>query len=435
MPSKKLSGRAVRVWQTAGTAALVLGAGLLPASAEGFRNPPEGGATLGRAGVNIAQDDDASTVARNPANLVLLPAAQVQAGMDVIHSKVKFTSALSGQTDQTEDPWKLLPYAFAAMPLSPNLALGLGLDVPFGQSTVWSKEGQFRYTAPTFAELRVLNVNPALSARIGDHLCVGVGADIYVSDIELRQYVPWAQLAGPGAPDGLEKITGSGTGLGGNAAVTWLVTEDQRLALTYRSPVKVDYDGHFQVDNIPALMRQLVLPRADFSTAITFPATVGLGYSCQPTAQLKVEADVEWIQFSRYGALTLDAGSDNPLLHPAGDPTPPLAPATVPQDWKDALTAGLSAEYQLCPDWALRAGYQFIQSPVPAATLAPTLPDDDRSLVSVGLGYKHGAHAVDLACLYSFFHHRTTTTQSVPPFNGTYDINSQILAASYTFSF
>jgi long-chain fatty acid transport protein len=438
MRTEELAGCVVRCCRAgAALAALaaLLGLGLWPARAEGFRNPPEGGATLGRAAINIAQDDDASTVARNPANLVLLPSAQVQVGANVIHSKVKFTSALSGVTDTTEDPWKLLPYAFASMPLNKNLALGLGVDVPFGQSTVWSKEGQFRYTAPTFAELRVFNINPALSAKLGDRLCVGLGADVYVSDIEIRQFLPWSQLAGPGAPDGLEKLTGSGVGLGGNAALTWLVTDGQRLALTYRSPVKVNYDGHFQVDNIPALMQRLVLPRADFSTSITFPSTIGLGYSCQPADKLKVEADVEWIEFSRYDSLALDAAGDNPLLHPAGDPTPPTAPATIPQDWKDAWTAGISAEYQCCPDWALRAGYQFIQSPVPDTTLAPTLPDDDRSVVSVGLGYQHGAHALDFAFLYSFFHKRTTTAQPVPPYNGTYDIASQILAASYTFAF
>ena len=404
------------------------------AHAEGFRNPPEGAATLGRAAINIAQDDDASTVARNPANLVLLPAPQVLVGADVIHSKVQFTSALSGVTDQTEDPWKYLPYAFASMPLNKNLALGLGVDVPFGQSTVWNANGQFRYTAPTFAELRVFNINPALSAKIGDKFCIGLGADVYLSDLEMRQYVPWSQLAGPGAPDGLEKITASGAGLGGNAALTWLVTNDQRLALTYRSPVKVHYDGHFQAGNLPALMQRLALPRTDFSTAITFPASAGLGYGCQPLANLKIEADVEWIEFSRYDALDMDAGNDNPLLHPAGDPTA-MSPMALPQNWKDAWTAGVSADYQVCPHWSLRAGYQFIQSPVPAATLAPTLPDDDRSVVSIGLGFQAGAHTLDLAFLHSFFHNRTTTTQLVPPFNGTYEISSEILAASYSYAF
>ncbi len=430
MQTQKLTRGVVRFVVALG---LCLGAG--PAQAEGFRNPPAGGATLGRAAINIAQDDDASAVARNPANLALLPAPQVQVGANIIHSKVKFTSALSGLTDTTEDPWKFLPYAFAALPLNNTLALGLGVDVPYGQSTVWSQEGQFRYTAPHFAELRVFNINPTLAAKVGEHLCLGVGADIYVSDLTMKQFVAWSAVAGPGAADGLEKLEGSGVGLGGNAALTWLITASQRLALTYRSPVTVNYDGHFEVNNIPALMQRLVLPRADFSTSIAFPSTVGLGYSCQPLEHLKLEADVEWIEFSRYAELTLDADGDNPLLHPAGDPTPPTAPATIPQNWKDAWTAGVSAEYQCNPNWALRAGYQFIQSPVPEDTLAPTLPDDDRSVVSVGLGYKHGAHALDLAFLYSFFHKRTTMAQVVPPYNGTYDINSQILAASYTFSF
>jgi long-chain fatty acid transport protein len=435
MKTVKLVGDVVRFARAAVALGLLLGTGGLAVHAEGFRNPPEGGATLGRAAINIAQDDDASAVARNPANLVLMQAPQVQVGANVIHSKVKFTSALSGLTDETEDPWKFLPYAFAALPLNNNFALGLGVDVPYGQSTVWGKEGQFRYTAPYFAELRVFNINPTIATKLGDHLCLGLGADIYVSDLTMKQYVAWSALAGAGAPDGLEKLDGSGLGLGGNAALTWLVTADQRLALTYRSPVKVNYDGHFQVDNIPALMQRLVLPRADFSTSITFPATVGLGYSCQPMDKLKVEADVEWIEFSRYSELTLDADGDNPLLHPTGDPAPALGPKTLPQNWKDAWTAGVSAEYQYCPEWALRAGYQFIQSPIPDDTLAPTLPDDDRSVVSVGLGYKHGVHALDLAFLYSFFHKRTTMTQPIPPYNGTYDINSQILAASYTFSF
>ena len=318
------------------------------------------------------------------------------------------------------------------MPLKNDWALGLGVDVPFGQSVNWSQDGQFRYSAPYYSELRVVNINPTLATKLGEHFCIGVGVDIYASDIELRQIVPWSQATGAPVPDGEEKLEGSGAGIGGNAAVTWLISSNQQMALTYRSPVKVKYDGHLTADNIPVMMQAMVLPRADFNTEITFPASVGLGYSIKPCDKLKLEADLEWIEFSSYNELTLDANGDNPLLHPAGDPTPPIAPLTIPQNWKDSWTAGVGAEYQLTTAWALRAGYQFIQSPIPDNTLSPTLPDGNRSVVSIGLGYKQGAHAVDLAFMQSFYPNRT---QPMPYYNGTYTINSQIIAGSYTFSF
>jgi long-chain fatty acid transport protein len=435
MKSANLMCRVVRCCRTGAVVGLLGGLGAGLAQAEGFRNPPEGAASMGSVGGNIVMDDDASAVSRNPANLVLLPDAEVQAGANIIHAKVKFTSALSGQTDETQDPWKFLPYAFASMPLNNNWALGVGVDVPFGQSVIWSQEGQFRYTAPYYSELTVVNINPTLATKLGDHLCIGVGVDIYDSDLDLRQIVPWSQATGAPVPDGEEELKGSGTGIGGNAALTWLINSDQQMALTYRSPVKVNYDGHLTADNIPVMMQAMVLPRADFNTEITFPASATLGYSIKPCDKLKLEADVEWIQFSRYSNLTLDADGDNPLLHPAGDPTPPSAPLTIPQNWKDSWTAGVGAEYQLTTAWALRAGYEFIQSPIPNNTLAPTLPDGNRSVVSVGLGYKCGAHAVDLAFMQSFYPNRTISTQSTPYYNGTYTFNSQIIACSYTFSF
>ena len=415
---------------------LVTGFGIQSAWAEGFRNPPEGGSSMGRVGGNIALDEDASAVSRNPANLVLLTNTQVEVGANIIHSKVKFTSAISGQTDESEDPWKYLPYVFASVPLKNNqLALGLGISVPFGQSMSWSQDGQFRYTAPYFAELRVVNINPTIAAKIGDSLCLAVGVDIYASDIDMRQNVPWSQVTQTAVPDGASKLQGDGAGIGGNAALTWLITQDQRFALTYRSPVKVKYDGHCTVDNIPAQARAMALPRTDFNTEITFPASVGLGYSIQPINKLKLEADVEWIEFNSYDDLTLDADGDNPLLHPQGDPTPPTSPLIVNQDWKNAWTAGVGAEYQLFSALALRAGYLFIQSPIPDNTMTPTLPDNDRHVVSVGLGFKHSHHSVDLAFMQSLFRDRTISNQSVPYYNGTYAFNSQIMSVSYGYSF
>ena len=37
--------------------------------------------------------------------------------------------------------------------------------------------------------------------------------------------------------------------------------------------------------------------------------------------------------------------------------------------------------------------------------------------------------------LNNFFQKRTIATQPVPPFNGTYEISSEVLAASYSYAF
>ena len=76
MKPHKMSCVIVRFCRWGAILGLVTGFGIQSAWAEGFRNPPEGGASMGRVGGNIALDEDASAVSRNPANLVLLPDAR-----------------------------------------------------------------------------------------------------------------------------------------------------------------------------------------------------------------------------------------------------------------------------------------------------------------------------------------------------------------------
>ena len=59
----------------------------------------------------------------------------------------------------------------------------MGLTTPYGQSTEWSKTSVFRYTAPYFAQLITININPTLATRVGENLSVGVGADVYYSEV------------------------------------------------------------------------------------------------------------------------------------------------------------------------------------------------------------------------------------------------------------
>jgi long-subunit fatty acid transport protein len=72
---------------------------------------------------------------------------------------------------------------------------------------------------------------------------------------------------------------------------------------------------------------------------------------------------------------------------------------------------------------------------VPSRTFSPLLPDADRHIVALGLGYQGGRHAVDFVWTLNFVDDRTIAGNQVPPFDGVYEIDPQLIALSYRYSF
>jgi long-chain fatty acid transport protein len=381
---------------------------------------------MGRVGGKIVQVDDASAVEHNPANLAEIKEAQVLGSVTVIDTWTDFHAPQGSAS--TEDSWKFLPNLFVALPSSNhNFTAGLGITTPFGQSTVWDKDGAFRYLAPYSAELTVINVNPSIATKLSDQVSVAVGLDVYLSRLDIKQVLPWSLLTGGALPDGTAHLQGEGAGVGGNAAVTYRPTKAQAFALTYRSPVKVDYDGDAEFSGAQAMGMS---PSSDFESSIEFPTIVGLGYGLELTDTIRVELDVEWIEFSRYEALSLDAGASNPLLNGPATPNP-RAPAVIRQNWKDTWTFGAGADWKATESVTLRAGYIFLQSPVPEETLAPTLPDADRHIISLGVGLHRGANRLDVAYGYSLIPDRDVDQNQNPAYCGTYETISHLMSVSY----
>src|SRR6476469_1712993 len=83
-------------------------AALLPANGEGFRNPPAGAYSLGRAGGRYAQNDDPSTIVQNPANFVDFGSTEFSIAPSGVYIHVEHENSNS----ETTDPWKLLPNLF-----------------------------------------------------------------------------------------------------------------------------------------------------------------------------------------------------------------------------------------------------------------------------------------------------------------------------------
>lgn len=404
--------------------------GSVVAHAEGFRNPPPGTFDLGRAGGRIAQVDDSSAVQQNPANLTTLTNAEFQFTPTVVYISADYRSP-SGETATTKDPWKFLPNLFATMPLyNGNLALGIGVTVPYGLGNEWNTRssafgfptGAWRYQAPYLAQLTTYNVNPTIAFKANDHLSLGAGLDVMYSQVTLKQLYPWFLATGnPASPDGHVAVNADGIGAGANFGATIHVTERQSFALTLRTPIRVDYSGHFQVNNVPT-GGQI---RNDFKTSIKFPTIFAAGYGIELTDKIRLETDVEWLQFSNFRSLQLNSTAASSLGFPK----------SIPENWHDTFTVGIGGDWKFAPNWVARASYQYYESPVPDSTFSPTIPDADQNVFTIGLGYTLGHHSLEAAYGLDFYGDRNIRSDQNPAFNGDYKITVHLLSFSYRYSF
>ncbi len=388
--------------------------------AEGFRSPTLGSQGLGASGARFAYIDDASSIAHNPANLVELKEWEASAEPTIVYHSVHFDGPAG--SDHTVEPWKFLPHLFVGGPLNDRVSAGLGVTVPYGLSVKWDDNGAFRYAAPHYVDLKTFNFNPTLSFRLTETLQVGVGVDVMWSELDLRQFYPWSQVVGAPVPDGELRANGAGVGYSGNAALTWKPTERQRAAVTFRAPMDVGYNGDFTASSNP--LAGGATTRVDLATKIRFPTIIGVGYGFRVTDTVRVEANAEWLQFSRFTELQLDTPAALPGVN-----------KVVPQNWRDTFTFGIGGDWRFAEGWVARMSYQYFQSPVPDQTFSPTIPDAPQNVVTVGIGYRIGRHRFDAAYARIFYDDRNIQSNQNPAYSGRYEIAAHLISVGYGLSF
>lgn len=395
--------------------------------ADGFRNPPESASALGRCGGKLVLVDDASAATVNPANLTDLTSPVSMVSMTGGYAVREYDSP-TGIGEETENPWAYLPGLFAAWPLAQDgLAAGLGVTVPFGRSTDWGDDVSFGAFSPYYAEQFVLSVNPTLAMKIGPNVSVAAGVSFYQSSLTFKQVFPWSQLTGDATSlAGDAEFDGDGESYGGNAAVTWRINDRHALALTYRSPFDVEYDGDFTVSNVPETASAMGLTSTtDFETEVKYPTVVQAGYGIKLTDKVRIEFDVEWIEHSRNDYLPIDIGPYSVVLNLT----------EIPQDWNDNWTYGVGMDWRFAPNWVARTGYIYLETPTTTATTIPVASEESQSVVSVGLGHERGRHRFDIAYAIGLFDGLTVDDNVVPAVNGDYDFESHLVSMAYQCGF
>ncbi|MBC8206891.1 MAG: outer membrane protein transport protein [Kiritimatiellales bacterium] len=378
-----------------------------PSFADGYRNPPEGAAAIGAFGGHRAFADDANATIHNSANLVDLDQPMLQINTTFGYGETEFHGAAGN--DRTENPYFAIPGFSIAAPLKEGkYAIGFSTYVPYGRSVQWGSSSPFAQNyLPYEGSMTVMDFTPNVAVRLSDSVSIGIGADIYYGKVEQKQFL------GPGMHS---KLTGDGTAIGWDAAITWKMTEKQRLAATYRSPFVIKYKG----DNVIT-----GLGTSHVDAKIEYPTIVALAYGMEFTDTLRAEINAEWIEFSVYKNLTINDSI--------------LGPVSSAQKLKDTWTIGIGGEWDFAEHWTARSGFMYLQNPTPDETYGTLGPDEDQGVISFGLGYENENHTVDIGYAYGLFDGRSISGQEMPPAgngaNGHYDYNVHLLTLSYGYKF
>lgn len=398
--------RQITVLAFAGSSGLSHAAGfaLIEQNASGLGNAYAGQA---------ASAQDASTVFFNPAGMSLLQDTQGVVAGHLIQPSARFSGTFStpvgGGQGGDAGGVAFVPSLYLVHPLTRDVHLGLGINMPFGLKTDYDAGWVGRYQALK-SELQTINVNPSVAWKISDRLSLGAGLDFQRIDATLSNAIS------PLAPGSLMTVKGDDWGWGYNMGLLW-TARNTRVGLAYRSEVAYTLKGQ--------LTANAVLPSGDVAADLTMPASASLSVVHAVSPSVDLLADVTWTGWSAFDRLAI-----------AYTTLPVALPATR-ENWKDSWRYSLGATWHRDSVWSWRAGIAYDESPVPDAFRTPRIPDESRTWLAVGGQYRvDGKNAIDFGYAHLFVKEASIHSTNVAgTLTGRYDDYVNILSVQFTHGF
>ena len=430
---------------------MAAGFALIEQSASQLGNAFAGGAAFA---------SDASTIFFNPAGLTRVPHQFVGAVHGIL-PRAKFDGSatdplgnpVSGGNGGDAGELGFVGNLYYSLPLGNDLFFGMGINVPFGLSTQYDDNWKGRYHAIE-SELRTINFNPTLAYKVNSLVSVGAGLSLQYVDAKLTQAIDQGSLCRPAlmAPppaglgldfaaadatcnglgltpqgnDARARVKGNNWGMGYNLGVLLQPTQSTRIGLSYRSKVKQQLTGNAKFSGAdPLFTANNVFVNSDVTAGVDLPQTASVSIYHDFSKRWSVMADATWTGWENFKELRIEYDSFQP-------------DTLVDQSWNDTMRYSLGIDYRPNSSWTLRAGVAVDETPVPnAANRTPRIPDEERTWLAVGLGYRFSpAFTVDVGYAHLFIEDPEidtsgTTTGSI---TGEYDADVNIISAQLVWN-
>ncbi len=397
------------------------------AFAGGFEIYEQGPQATGMAGAVAGKADDPSAIFYNPAGMAMTEGGGVQLGSTIAFTGFGHkTLDLTPTTTSTVEGTFVLPNLFASAHLGNMWSVGIGAFTQFGAGVKWSPTGKQdgateppkfpgRFVAAN-TQIQTFTFNPTFGVQPHKAVAIAVGLDVMMASVELSRSLLL------GDAEGTARLGGGTQGVGWNFGVLFeLVPQRVTAGIAYRSAIGLDFnDLRVHFDGPPELKDYLYDQPA--KTSLKMPHNLTFGLATHPTDGLTITTDVHYTLWSALQTI--------PVTFLPGSKTPGFAAA---MNWRDSLSARVGAEYLALVGpgvLALRAGFGYDLTPVPAETLSPSAPLADSWIVSGGLGYGWRRWALNVGYIAGLRGERASTNRDLP---GLYSGALSALSAALTY--
>jgi len=379
------------------------------AMAGGFQLSEYSTTNLGRAfsGAGIV-GDDYSAIAFNPAGMVLKDTG-VQLGANVMRMSSTAEGNLLGRTREKGklETVAVVPHFFGQIAANENVRLGIGVFSPYGFKLEYNDDW-FAAAHALLSDVETMDF--ALSAALKLNDKVSVGGSV------ILEYAK-AQLTNQTALGLISSVKGDSYEVGYQAGIMYRPFEDTRFGLSYRSRTSHDIRGDHTMGPLKGK------DHAD----LTLPA-FAIASAYQKIGDFGISGSVKWTEWKSFDMLNIYSdimGTDTLISQTA-------------EKWRNTWTFSIGTDYYINDKWTVRAGVAYDQTGIrDSEHRTARIPDSDRIITSVGLGYKYNNWKFDLGYAHMFMKRAESnhTIKGSGTLQAVYKPYIDIFAASVQYDF
>lgn len=387
--------------------------------------------------------DDAGNASRNPALIMMFDRPTFSAGAIFVDPGVDITGRSPTGASLNSDniaPTAWVPNMHFVAPINDQFGWGASVTSNYGLATEFGDN----YAAGAFGgktDLETLNLNLSGAYRLDSHWSFGVGFDAVYAKAKIERYagdlgkvvagsgaLPPAlarQVAGIPADTQIAYLKGDEWGFGWNAGILYELDENNRYGFTYRSEVKIDFDGDYK-SSLPSAYNQILgnfgLPMGTNgsttggSLSLHLPEMWELSGYNKVAPQWAIHYSLTYTSWSQFQELKATNSKGDTLFY-------------KDESFRDAYRIALGTTYYMDDNWTFRTGIAFDDSPVPADKRSISIPDQDRFWLSAGATYAFNKDA-SIDAGISYMH-----GQKVSFKEGPYEFSSEGKAWLYGMNF